>query len=254
MRRPYSTHQSDLIQMKKHVLLLLLGLCLSGLYSSAFAQVQLSTSIFYGSPYVWRGQVLSTGFVFQPTVTASYQSFSLSFFGNLDPDAGEVARFNEADLTAAYAIEMDDVSIGAGYTFYTFPTPTAGELEFLPTQEVFASVGFSGIPLQPSLFAAYDFDTMVGLYAQAAIGDDVTIGGQAFTLGASLGLDSNFLFEDRTALSSLGLTVGTSFSTGFLEISPLIGFQIALDDVYEAQARAFGHNGTVFWGGIGISF
>lgn len=240
--------------MKKYLSILLLNLCFSGVYSAAHAQVQVNTTIFYGSPYVWRGQVLSTGFVFQPTVSASYQNFSVSFFGNLDPDAGDVARFNEADLTAAYAFDLEAVSLGAGYTIYTFPTPTGGELEFLPTQEVFASAGFSGIPLQPSFSVAYDFDAIDGLYAQVALGEDVTIGGQAFSLGATLGLDNNYLFDDQTALSSLGLTVSTSFSTGFLEVSPLIGFQFALDDVYEDQARAFGHNATVFWGGIGISF
>lgn len=220
---------------------------------AVYAQVGVSSSVFYGSPYVWRGEVLSSGFVIQPYVEASYGDFSLAFFGNVDPNGGNdgaTMAFNEADLTAAYASSFSGVDVGVGYTFYTFPGYPEDELEFSPTQEFFGSVGLADVPLTPSLFVAYDFDALTGLYAELGVGHELNSGGQPIGLGLALGFDSEYALADgESGLSHLAVTAGTDFEAGYLTVSPMVGFQLSLHDTYKA---AYGE--TVFYGGIGIGF
>src|SRR5690606_458620 len=220
---------------------------------AAHAQVELSSSVFYGSPYVWRGEVLSSGFVIQPTVEASYGGFSLAFFGNVDPYGGSnggTMAFNEADLTAAYATSVSGVDLGLGYTFYTFPGYLQDELELSPTHEFFGGIALSNVALTPSLFVAYDFDALSGLYAELAVGHEFNSGGQPIGFGLALGFDSEFALPDgESGLSHIALTAGTDFDAGYLTVSPMIGFQVSLHEAYQA---AYGE--TVFYGGIGIGF
>src|SRR5690606_37541748 len=167
--------------------------------SSAEAQVEVSSSVFYGSPYVWRGEVLSSGFVLQPYVEASYRGFSLAFFGNVDPNGGSdgaTMSINEADLTAAYASSFGGVDVGVGFTYYTFPGYPEDDLELSPTQEVFGSIGLANVPLAPSLFVAYDFEAFKGLYAELAIGHEFFSGSQPFGVGLALGFDNEFVLPD----------------------------------------------------------
>ena len=220
---------------------------------AATAQVEVSSSLFYGSPYVWRGEVLSSGFVLQPYVEASYQGFSLAFFGNLDPSGGsrgDTFHFNEADITAAYGTSFNGVAVGAGYTFYTFPTPTDDELELSPTQEFFGSVGLENVPLAPSLMVAYDFDAFTGLYAELGVGHTLNSGSQPFAIGLAVGFDSEYVLPDgESGLSHVALTAGTDFDAGNLTISPMAGLQLSVNETYQ---DAFGE--TIFYGGIGIGF
>lgn len=231
-----------------------------GLFTTpAQAQLELSTSVFAGSPYVWRGEVLSTGWVFQPTITASYGGFSASYFGNIDPNSQLVNNkfhVQESDLILAYNAALGDLSLGVGYTFYTFPTPTDDELELLPTQEFFASLAYAAGPVTPSVFVAYDFDendtnALQGLYGEAKLGYGLDVGGQTYGLAATLGLDSGYyqklLGDDETSISHLALTAGTDFSAGNISIAPLLGFQFSLDDTYK---DAFGK--TFFYGGFTV--
>lgn len=245
--------------MKKLSELLVLGAFLAVAAPAAMAQVSVSSSIFYGSPYVWRGEVLSSGFVVQPAVEASYGGFSLGFFGNLDPNGGSKGQtyaFNEADLTAAYGTSFSGVDIGVGYTFYTFPGYAADELELSPTQEFFGSIGLADVPLTPSLLVAYDFDAFSGLYAEAGVGHTVNSGSQPINLGASLGFDSGYVLEDgESAITHLGFTADTDFEAGSITISPLVGIQVHLDDTYRSANAGYGFGNTTFlWGGIGISW
>ncbi len=236
----------------------------------ARAQIQPSVSAFAGSPYVWRGQVFSTGWVLQPTVSASYAGFSATYFGNFDPNsvwAGGNPHLQESDLTLAYGVDVGKASVAAGYTFYTFPTPGTGAIKLLPTQELFASIGYAAA-VSPSLFVAYDFDerddnALQGLYAEAKLSAGTAIRGQVYALAATLGLDSGYMLideagKDRTALSHLALTGSSEFSAGGLSISPMIGLQVSLDDDYKSLFgnTRFQENfgGTFLYGGLTVGF
>lgn len=239
--------------MKKLILPLATLACTSILAFPATAQVDVTSSLFYGSPYVWRGEVLSNGFVLQPYVEASYQGFALSFFGNVDPNGGGDQRtmsVNEADLTVSYAASLGGVDAGVGYTLYTFPGYAEDELELSHTQEVFGSVSLVNLAVTPSLLVAYDFDSMDGLYAELGLGYEIFSGSQPIGLGLALGFDHAYVLPDgESALSHASLTASTGFAAGGITISPMAGFQLSLDDSYQG---AFGE--TIFYGGIGIEF
>jgi hypothetical protein len=237
----------------RHGMLVMMVLALA---TPAAAQVDLSGSVFYGSPYVWRGQVFSTGFVMQPTVGASYGGFSLSFFGNIDPRSGLVQNkmhVQEADLTAAYAAKVRGLALEGGYTLYTFPQPTASGLELQPTQEVFLQVEAASGALRPVVFAAYDFDAIKGLFAEAGLDADVSSGGHLVTLGGRLALDHRYLADD-TSPAFFRLSADTAFSLGGIAVRPLMAVQYSLSDAYRAQISGFGHGRTMFFGGIGLEF
>ncbi|HET6568391.1 MAG TPA: hypothetical protein VFG50_10535 [Rhodothermales bacterium] len=234
----------------------------------ASAQVSVSSSVFFGSPYVWRGEVLSGGWVFQPSISAGYGGFSATFFGNVDPNSVYVhdkVHWQEADLTLAYGTSLSDVALTAGYTLYNFPTPAGDEIKLLNTQELFGSVGLASGPVQPSLFVAYDFDDnaenpLKGLYAEGKVAVPFESGGQNFNFAATLGLDAGYyqkyyltvdptVGDDQTSLSHLALSVATSFDAGPVTLSPLAALQISLDDTYK---QAFGNR--FFYGGFTIAF
>lgn len=225
---------------------------------AAQAQVDLSSSVFFGSPYVWRGEVLSSGWVFQPAITVSYSGLSATIFGNIDPNsmwANDNVHLQEADVTLAYGTSLSNVALSAGYTFYNFPTPVDDEVQLLNTQEFFVSAGLTSGPVQPSIFVAYDFDENVqnslkGVYAEAKVGVPFSVGGHEYGLGAALGLDGGYLLPgDETRLSHLALTASTAFEAGSISISPLAGFQASLADVYK---ESFGD--TFFYGGLSVGF
>jgi len=253
------THSLPQIErtMKPIMRTLLVALLLAITAPSAVAQVEWSSGVDFMSPYVWRGQVFSNGFVFQPYVEAAYQGLAVGFWGNVDPQSEAVdskMHLNEADLYASYSASLGGVALSLGYTFYTFPDPTGETFELWPTHEFSLSAALEAVPLSPSLFVAYDVDAIQGMYAEAGLGHEVNLGSQPFGLGFALGFDNEFLLED-SGLSHMALSVGTAFEAGNVTVSPLIGFQIQLADEYRAfnAPSGFGSD-TFFYGGIGLGF
>jgi hypothetical protein len=223
---------------------------------AAHAQVNVTTSVFVGSPYVFRGVPFSSGWVFQPTIAATYGGLSVGYFGNIDPKSGLVnnkVHVNESDLFAAYNLALGNAAVGVGYTFYTFPGYVDDELALNPSQEFFGSVAYTAGPVTPSLFAAYDFDendnnALDGFYGEAKLGYGLDVGGQVYSLAAALGLDGGYILPDgETALSHVALTAGTGFSAGSISISPMLGFQVSLDEVYQNI-----NGDTFFYGGFTV--
>ncbi len=223
----------------------------------------MSSALYYGSPYVFRGALFSSGFVMQPTVQAAYNGFFAGFFGNIDPAAsttstGRKFAFNEADVFAGYGVQTERLAATLTYTYYTFPIPTtdadgSDDLSLSPTQEVALGLGLSA-PLAPSLYVVYDFDrtdenALRGLYAEAGVSHGLPVGAHSVTAGARLALDSGYLL-DKTALAHATLSLATAFEAGSLTVSPLVALQVSLDRAYrDVYARP-----TVFYGGIGIGF
>jgi hypothetical protein len=228
----------------------------------ASAQVEVTTSLWYSSPYVWRGEVFSTGFVLQPEIEMNYRDFSLVVFGNLDPQGTQRAdkfHVNEVDLTAGYGLSMRGVSFGGGYTLYTFPTPVDGDLDLSPSHEVFAHVSLDDVIVAPRLLVAYDFTAYQGMYAEAGVSSSLDLGGQPLTFSADLGFDAGYVLPaGEVGLSHLVLTTTADLAAGRLTISPLIGLQVTLLDAYKelnfALTRGVHGKGTMFFGGIGIGF
>ena len=78
------------------------------------------------SAYVWRGQVLNSGFVAQPQITIAKSDFSLNVWGNYDLEEnynGNENEFSELDVTLAYTLPVDlnEMSFDVGVISYNFP-------------------------------------------------------------------------------------------------------------------------------------
>jgi hypothetical protein len=145
------------------------------------------------SKYIFRGYELSkNSVVFQPGLTASYQGFSASFWGNIDskqhetqnffPDKEGTRSFNETDLTLSYTKAFDKLSLTGGWVYYG--TKYADE-----TQEVFATVAYDMIG-KPSLSIYRDIDRYAGTYFNLAFAHSIKVGGDVtLDLGASFGYE-----------------------------------------------------------------
>lgn len=164
---------------------------LSVVHESAPAGVTGTASVGIFSKYIFRGYELSKGsIIFQPCLSASYEGFSVSLWGNIDsrehrtqnfvPDRYHHRRFNETDLTLSYTKVVGKLSLTGGWVYYG--TKYADE-----TQEVFGTLAYNVIG-KPTISLYRDFDRYPGTYFNLAfahsfrMGKDVTL-----DLGASAG-------------------------------------------------------------------
>lgn len=226
---------------------------------SARAQVEVSSSVYYGSPYVFRGAVFSSGFVFQPTLTLSYGNFYAGFFGNIDPAvgiSGNKVGLNEADLFAGYGTTFGALSAAVTYTYYTFPVPDGDEIELSPTQEVALSLSLDA-PLSPFAYLVYDFDgdkdagDLKGFYGEVGVSRPFMLGEQPVDFTAFLAADGGYLLEAGAfELAHATLRLSTEFEAGPVTITPNLSLQVGLSDAYRT---AFAKP-TLFYGGFTIGF
>jgi len=237
------------------VLLLLAGLSVP----SAKAQVEVSSSVYYGSPYVFRGAVFSSGFVFQPTLTLSYGNFYAGFFGNIDPAVGASGNkfgVNEADLFAGYGTSFGALSASATYTYYTFPTPDGDKIDLAPTQEVALSLGLDA-PLSPFAYLVYDFDgdkdagDLKGFYGEVGVSHPFALGSQSVDFTSFLAFDGGYLLDaGKFELAHATFRLSSEFEAGPVTIAPNLSLQVGLSDAY----RTLFAKPTLFYGGFTISF
>ena len=226
----------------------------------ACAQVDPSVTLYYGSPYIFRGVPFSSGFVVQPTVQATWAGAFVGFFGNLDPSSsttstGRKVAFNEADVFAGYGRTVGPLTLTGTYTFYTFPVPNDDELRLNPTQEVALTAGVAA-PLAPSAYAVYDFDEtddnpLQGFYGEVGVGPKATFRGQSFAFGLKGAFDAGYLHaDDAFRLAHVTGTAASTFAFGGVSVTPLVALQVNASDTY----RAFFDRPIVFYGGLSVGF
>ncbi len=179
--------------------------------------------------YLWRGQVLYSKPAVQPSFEMTLGNLSAGFWGSYHPEAGE---FAEADYTISYSEKipgLDSVSLGAGFTVYTFPYApvSAGN----NSTEIF--IGASGdIFTSPSLTFFYDPSAGNGGYLDISAGHDIEI--ERFTISTGLNLGYNFSqWGYKKSFSSALFTLGGSYAIENITFSLGVTGQIALDEQYE---------------------
>lgn len=133
--------------------------------------------------YLWRGGVMTDGWVVQPSVTLGLGGFEISAWGNLDLDDvnDHQNNFSEIDYTAAYTVGVALVDLSAGALHYAFP-----QHDCEATTELFVS-GSVGVLASPSLGIYRDIDEGDGTYVLFGVGHALPIGTTALDLAASLG-------------------------------------------------------------------
>ena len=143
--------------------------------------------------YIFRGYELSRrSVVVEPSLTASYQGFSATFWGNIDsrengtqnftPDTPKGTSFDETDLTLSYTYAIQKWSLTGGWIYYG--TRYAPE-----TQEAFGTVAYDMF-LKPSLSIYRDIEKYPGTYFNLSIGHSFAVYKEVtLDLGASAGYE-----------------------------------------------------------------
>ncbi len=173
------------------------------------------------SKYLWRGQDPYNGFSLQPAANINYKGFSFGFWGSYGVNHND---FTEADLLAGYSYELSFVTLGGGFTYYTFPSAHSTSME------VSLTVGLN-VLFSPYLSFYYDFKAGNGAYIEAGAGYEVK-DPIPVSLSLTLGYNAGQWGYDPS-LSVLGVNVSFPFETGGISITPAIFGQIALDNQYK---------------------
>lgn len=173
--------------MKKlSVLLVAAVMSVSCLMPGAAQAIEASADAYVGiySAYIWRGFNLSEddAFVVQPGADVSIGGFTVSWWGNLSENSGEL---NEVDLTLDYTLGVTDmISLSIGNIMYDVDTDLANDT----TNEFYLGVALDTL-LAPALTVYVDYDEFETVF--------VSLGGShGFTVqeGLNLGLGANLGF------------------------------------------------------------
>jgi hypothetical protein len=174
-----------------------------------------SASLGVYNQYIFRGyEIGKSGLVIQPSLSASFKGFALTFWGNLDTNQRntKTATFsnefkkgwNETDITLSYTHTLDKLSLTGGYIYYG--TKYADE-----TQEFFVT-GTYDIISKPTLSIYQDIDSYKGTYINLSFSHSVPFNKTvALDLGASFGYYIGQSDYWRTFRTSTGLYSGSKY-------------------------------------------
>lgn len=209
------------------------------------------------SKYVWRGQNLVDGAVFQPGVSVGYKGLTASVWGNLDitNKNDNSGNFTEVDYALDYSgtvpgVEKLGYSVGAVY--YDFPNTGVHH-----TTELY--LGFSlDVPASPSVTVYRDIDQADGTYVALGVGHSIEeIASLPFgvDLSANLGWgDSNY--NDAywgtagSELNDLTLSVGFPFSVGPVSVVPSVTYVKLLG----SNIKDVADDDSLFYAGVGLAY
>lgn len=185
-------------------------------FATAADKPEFEVTVDLASNYVWRGQVLSDGVVFQPGIGGSYAGFSLGFWGNMALGSGEDKRdLNEVDTTLAYGFDAGKVDLEFGFIHYNFP-----HTEVRGTTEAYASVGINDLPVTLGFAFYYDIDEADGAYVSASVGrslyegDKVAVEAGLSAGWATSGYNNYYFGVEESAFNDANLYVSSNYSLG----------------------------------------
>ncbi len=125
------------------------------------------------SAFVWRGQVVNSDAVSQPSLTVTKGGFSANVFGNVNLtniSPIDAPRVTETDFTFSYSTKINSLATSAGWIEYLFPNQTVidsvtGLRKAAPgTRELFVTAGLPELPGAPSIALYRDVDLIKGSY------------------------------------------------------------------------------------------
>ena len=119
--------------------------------------------------YVWRGQVITNGAAFQPSVTATYGHWTANVWGNADMTdyRNRSGKVTEYDLTLDYSNKFSEdskVGYSIGTIHYHFPS-----FSYTDTTEIYWGFNFD-VPLSPAIKVYHGLGNENGTYINASIG------------------------------------------------------------------------------------
>ena len=269
-----------------------------GFAGTARAQYSAGVDTAFVSKYIWRGQRLTNDLSFQPSLTVGAGGFAFNAWGTMDltavnpadgitipedpaaipgdNDNGLRGQFSEVDYTFSYDHSFENVSLGSGVIFYTFPQRSS---TLATTEEIYGSISFDSAPLAPSATLYIDVDETragggsAGLYFLLGAGHSIATGSDVFTsldLSVSIafansgfgnfyyGLDHGGLHDFSFSITA-PITINDNWSFGaFMTYSALLG-DYRDGQFSDPRADFLGISGTprslanTVWGGITMS-
>lgn len=216
------------------------------------------------SAYIWHGCVLNNEPVWQPDVALSY---SLGDYGSVTADVWmnfdatgnnrqtHVMGLNEIDYTIQYAVDIGDVSLGAGHIWYTFPSVSSASY-YPSTKEVFVSAAYNNDIVTPFAKVYYDYSEAEGIYATIGLRKEITLA-EGLVAGAELafggatdpytqyyyGQDSKSWFTDGSALIYAKYNI-----TDAIFVGARLGWLSLLND----DLKGVYHEDNILWGGVNL--
>jgi len=247
--------------MRNAVVSFLLVVCVVGV---AFAEDEAAskgigidvTADFY-SKYVWRGQILTDDWVFQPGASATIGGFTLGAWGNVDmtDENDEEWEFTEYDYYIDYSGDITDgIAYSLGYIYYKFPS-VGGD-----TYEFYGGLSFDTI-LSPSVTWYYDADEVEGSYVAIGLGHSVEEIGKLsedIPIGMDIGLnigwgDSDYnnayWSVDNSGFNDLTLTFAFPVALGNWTVTPSLNYMTLLD----SDIRSSAGDDDAFFAGISLA-
>jgi hypothetical protein len=195
------------------------------------------------SHYIWRGQLLTDDFAFQPTVWGKFGDVTLSSWSSISPDQ-EDGNWREHDFTVDYTKSVHPkLTVSAGYINYYFPP---GDGSF--TNEFYGVAAFVA-PLNPTVKAYFDVDEGTGTYLNFGISHPIPLGDSKITATPSFAIGYNFKqwIEDNTwndANFGLKLTIPVHAK---VTLAPAIYYSKGLTENYDDLIP------DKFYGGLSVA-
>lgn len=234
--------------MKKSVLLLLI--CLVGAALPLAGAV--SGQIDLVSRYIWRGFDLlpNNHAAIQPAVTIDLgeSGFSLNVWSSFA--LAQRAMFkssDEIDLTLEYAFKMPEGwELSAGVIHYGYWFAADFKFKDHTSQEVYATLANTDLPLSPQLSVYYDFNLGSGLYVTLSGSQELKVNEKvSMEVGGLIGFNSR-QYIDKTGFSDIGLYARLPLTLGGLTLTPSLNVMIPLlDEVNEDMEIWFGFSASL---------
>lgn len=238
--------------MDKKIVMLVVVACLAG-HSRCPAEspehdVRFEVTADAFSKYVWRGQNLVDGWVFQSAVSVGYKGLTGAIWGNLDlTDKNDRSgEFTEIDYSIDYSGTVPGIDIlgySVGAIHYDFPT-----YDVSATTELYWGFALN-VPADPSITVYHDIDEAEGIYVSLGVGHSIKADETlpvGIDLGAAIGWGNkkyNKFYWDTNGseLNDLALSVGFPLEIAGLSVMPsvsyvaLLGSDVKNSDAYDTD-------------------
>jgi hypothetical protein len=199
------------------------------------------------SRYIWRGFDLlaENHAAIQPALTIDlgksgveinlWSSFALA-------QRGVFKYSDEIDLTISYAFRVPEGwELTAGLINYGYWFADDFKFKDNTSQEVYATIAKTDLPLSPTLSIYYDFNLGSGLYVTLNASHELKLNEKmSIEAGGLIGFNSR-QYIDRTGFSNIDLYAKVSLALGKLTLTPALNVTIPLlDEVNEHTEIWFG--------------
>jgi hypothetical protein len=227
-----------------------------------------SIDVSFLNQYIWRGYELSKdSLVIQPSATVSFKGFSLNLWGNLDTDRysgpykGE-AKWNETDMTVAYATGFGPVDIGVGYLYYAldgvddtqeFYVSVGGDVLLAPTLTVYRNVDeYQGWYFNLGISHSFDLPQEITLDVAGSAGYYISDNDRIVDYDHNLNATTSRFKNFQDGLVSVGLTIPF---LKYFTATPMIAYSFPLGTAADNMltATSLSNNSAHLFGGMTLS-